>query len=76
MSNQKIPLWYLLVTPVVSSDYPCGIFWLPMWYLLVTSVVSSDHPCGLCSEDTTEVTRRYHMSNQKIPQGKSEDITG
>jgi hypothetical protein len=32
-------MWYLLVTPVVSSGFPCGIFllscglfWLPMWY--------------------------------------------
>jgi hypothetical protein len=49
-----LPLVYLLVTPVVSSDYscgifcyPCGIFWLPLWYLLITPVVSSGSPCGI-----------------------------
>ena len=35
-------LWYLLITPVVSSDYSCGIFWLLLWYLLITPVVSSN----------------------------------
>jgi hypothetical protein len=44
---QGLPLWYLLVTPVVSSDYSCGIFWLPLWYLLITPVVSSGYPCGV-----------------------------
>ena len=48
-----LPLWYLLVilvTPLVSSVYPFGIFWLPwlpLWYLLVTLVtpfVSSGYP--------------------------------
>jgi hypothetical protein len=34
-------------TPVVSSDHPCGIFWLPLWYLLVTPVVSSGYLCGI-----------------------------
>jgi hypothetical protein len=42
-----LPLWYLLITSVVSSDYLCGIFWLPLWYLLITSVVSSDYLCGI-----------------------------
>ena len=29
-----LPLWYLLITTMVSSDYHYGIFWLPLWYLL------------------------------------------
>ena len=36
-------LW-LLITHLVSSDYPCGIFWLPMWYIVNTHLVSSDYP--------------------------------
>jgi hypothetical protein len=35
---------WLLITPLVSSDYPFGIFWLPIWYLLITPLVSSDYP--------------------------------
>ena len=49
-----LPLWYLLITPLVSSDYPFGIFWLPLWYLLlplwyllITPLVSSDYPFGI-----------------------------
>ena len=41
----------LLITPLVSSDYHFGIFWLPLWYLLITlwyllitPLVSSDYP--------------------------------
>jgi hypothetical protein len=49
---------------VVSSGYPCGIFWLPLWYLLNTS------------EDTTGVTRRYHRGNQNILQRQPENTTG
>jgi hypothetical protein len=37
-------LWYLLITPLVYSDYPFGIFWLPLWYLLITPLVYSDYP--------------------------------
>jgi energy-converting hydrogenase Eha subunit A len=47
--------------PLVSSDYPFGIFWLPscifwlpLWYLLITllyllitPLVSSDYPIGI-----------------------------
>jgi hypothetical protein len=42
-----LPLWYLLITPLVSSDYPFGIFWLPLWYLLITPLVSSDYSFGI-----------------------------
>jgi hypothetical protein len=52
--------WYLLITPLVSFDYPfgifwllLGIFWLPLWYHLITPLVS--------------VIRRYQRCNQKIP---------
>ena len=38
-----LPLWYLLITPLVSSDYLFGIFWLLLWYLLITPLVSSDY---------------------------------
>jgi hypothetical protein len=37
----------LLITLLVSSDYPFGIFWLPFWYLLITLLVSSDYPFGI-----------------------------
>ena len=37
----------LLITPLVSSDYPFGIFWLPLWYLLITPLISSDYPFGI-----------------------------
>ena len=37
----------LLITPLVSSDYPFGIFWWPLWYLLMTPLVSSDDPFGI-----------------------------
>jgi hypothetical protein len=43
----SLPLWYLLITPLVSSDYPFGIFWLPLWYLLITPLVSSDYTFGI-----------------------------
>jgi hypothetical protein len=77
-------MWYLLITPVVSSGFPCAIVWPPMWYLLITPVVSSDYPCGIfwlplwyllitpvVSSDypTTGVIRRYHRGNKNIPQG-------
>jgi hypothetical protein len=39
-------LW-LLITPLVSSDYPFGIFWLPLWYLLITLLVFSNYPFGI-----------------------------
>ena len=42
----SLDLW-LLITPLVSSDYPSGIFWLPLWYLLITPLVSSDYPSGI-----------------------------
>jgi hypothetical protein len=37
----------LLITPLVSSDYHFGIFWLPLWYLLITPLVSSDYHFGI-----------------------------
>ena len=33
--------------PLVSSDYPIGIFWLPHWYLMITPLISSDYPIGI-----------------------------
>ena len=42
-----LPLWYLLITSLVSSDYLFGIFWLSLWYLLITSLVSSDYFFGI-----------------------------
>jgi hypothetical protein len=58
-----LPIWYLrftasdypfgildlrlLITPLVYSDNPFGIYWLPLWYLLITSLVSSDYPFGI-----------------------------
>jgi hypothetical protein len=46
--------WDLLITPLVTSDYAFGIFWLPFWYHLITSLVpldtllvSSDHSIGI-----------------------------
>jgi hypothetical protein len=40
-------LWYLLVTPLVSSGYSFGIFWLLIWYLPVTPLVSSGYSFGI-----------------------------
>ena len=40
--NLRLP-----ITPLVSSDYPFGIFWLPLWYLLITPLVSSDYSIGI-----------------------------
>jgi hypothetical protein len=37
----------LLLTPLVSSDYPFGVFCLPLWCLLITPLVSSDYPFGI-----------------------------
>jgi hypothetical protein len=34
----------ILITPLVPSDYPFGIFWLPLWYLRFTT---SDYPFGI-----------------------------
>jgi hypothetical protein len=28
-----LPLWWLLIAPLVASDCPFGGFWLPLWYL-------------------------------------------
>ena len=42
-----LPLWYLLVTYLVSSGYLFGIFRLPLWYLLVTSLVASGYLFGI-----------------------------
>jgi hypothetical protein len=42
-----IPLWNLLITPLVSSDDPFGIFWLPLCYLMITHLSSSDYPFGI-----------------------------
>jgi hypothetical protein len=33
-------LWYLLITPLISSDYT-------FWYLLITTLVSFDHSIGI-----------------------------
>jgi hypothetical protein len=75
-----------MVTPVVSSGYLCGIFWLPLLYLLITPVVSSGDSCGIfllhlwyllvTPVVSSVLIRRDHRCNQNIPQGKSEDITG
>jgi hypothetical protein len=42
-----LPLWYLLITSLISSDYLFDIFWLPLWYLLITSLISSSFTCGM-----------------------------
>jgi hypothetical protein len=42
-----LSLWYLLIIPMVSSDYPYGIFWLSLWYLLIIPLVSFDYPFGI-----------------------------
>jgi hypothetical protein len=52
------PLWYLLIPPLVFSDYSFDIFWLPLWYLL--KGLSVDSKVGI---------RRCQRSNQKIPKG-------
>jgi len=39
--------WYLLNTPLVSSEYPIGIFWIPHWYLVNTPLVSSEYPIDI-----------------------------
>ena len=31
-----LPLFYILITPLLSSDYPFYTFWLPLCYLLIT----------------------------------------
>jgi hypothetical protein len=31
-----LPLRYLLIAPLVSSDCPFGIFWFPLWYLIIS----------------------------------------
>jgi hypothetical protein len=36
-----------LITPLVSSDYPFGVFGLPLWCLLITPLVSSDYTFGV-----------------------------
>jgi hypothetical protein len=38
---------WLLITPLVASDYPFSIFWLPLWWLLITPLVASDYPFGI-----------------------------
>jgi hypothetical protein len=40
-------LWYLLVTPLISSGYSFGIFWLFLWCLLVTPSVSYGYSFGI-----------------------------
>ena len=42
-----LTIWYLLINPLVSSDYHFGIFWLPLWYLLITTLISSDYHFGI-----------------------------
>ena len=37
-----LPLFYILITPLLSSDYPFFTFWLPLCYLLITPLVSSN----------------------------------
>ena len=39
--------WYLMITPLISSDYHIDIFWLPHWYLMITPLISSDYPIGI-----------------------------
>jgi hypothetical protein len=43
------PLWYLLITPLVSSDHPFGIFWSPLWYLLTFLQIDTFQSCDLIS---------------------------
>jgi hypothetical protein len=53
-----LPLWYLLITSLISSDYPFGIFWLPPWYLLITPLVSSNLTWCHCHKNSTfDITR-------------------
>ena len=48
----------LLITPLISSDYPFGIFWLPPWYLLITPLVSSNLTWCHCHKNSTfDITR-------------------
>jgi hypothetical protein len=42
-----LPLWYLLITTLASSDYHFGIVWLPLWHLLITTLASSDYHFGI-----------------------------
>ena len=39
-----LPLFYILITPLLSSDYPFYTFWLPLCYLLITPFLHSDYP--------------------------------
>ena len=39
-----LPLWYLLITTLVSIDYTFGSLWLLLWYLLITPLVTCDYP--------------------------------
>ena len=39
-----LPLFYILITPLLSSDYPFFTFWLPLFYILITPLLSSDYP--------------------------------
>jgi hypothetical protein len=36
-----------LITPLISFDYPYGIFRLSLWYLLIIPMVSFDYPYGI-----------------------------
>jgi len=38
-----LPLWYLLISLLLSFYSLFGIFWLPLLYLLITPLVSSDN---------------------------------
>jgi hypothetical protein len=68
-----LPLWYLLITTMVSSDYHFGIFWLPLWYLLITTLVSSDYHYGIFWLPlwylliTTLVSSDYHFGIFWLP---------
>lgn len=75
-----LPLWYLLVTSLVSSDhplvpsvYPCGTLCLPLWYLLVVPLVPSSYNlwCLLITLwyhlITSLVHSRYHFVPFGIP---------
>ena len=39
-----VPFWYLLIIPLVPSDYNFGTFWIPVLYFLVTLLEAYDPP--------------------------------
>ena len=47
ITETPYPLWYLMLTSLVSPVYIIGIVLLPHWYRLITPLVSSDYPFGI-----------------------------